>query len=88
MVKPLPSAWQQLRSMSCKLGFCKNSDAERIIALLQHIGLPTALPCFSAAAYIEAILKDKKKIGGCFKNGFHERNRYCFYTNYSSSGAA
>ncbi len=56
--------------MSCKLGFCKNSDAERIIALLQNIGLPTALPRFSAAAYIKAILKDKKKMADALKMVF------------------
>lgn len=56
--------------MSCKLGFCKKGDAERLISLLQSIGLPTALPCFSAEAYIEAVLKDKKKTGSVLKMVF------------------
>ncbi|MBN2109195.1 MAG: 3-dehydroquinate synthase [Deltaproteobacteria bacterium] len=47
--------------LSCRLGLCKKSDAERLISLLRNIGLPTALPCFSAPAYVDAVLKDKKK---------------------------
>ncbi len=53
--------------LSCRLGFCRKSDAERVIALLQHVGLPTALPCFSASDYMDAILKDKKKMADTLK---------------------
>ena len=53
--------------LSCRLGFCSKHDAERLIALLQNVGLPTALPCFSAADYMEAILKDKKKMADTLK---------------------
>ncbi|MCX5899276.1 MAG: 3-dehydroquinate synthase [Proteobacteria bacterium] len=56
--------------LSLKLGFCCDCDADRIVALLQLAGLPTALPCFSAAAYVDAILKDKKKRADTIKMVF------------------
>lgn len=56
--------------LSCSLGYCKKCDVERLNSLLQNIGLPTALPCFSASAYIEAILKDKKKTADALKMVF------------------
>jgi 3-dehydroquinate synthase len=59
--------------LSCRLGFCKKHDAERLITLLQCVGLPTALPVFSAAAYIDAILKDKKKMVDTLKMVFMKK---------------
>jgi 3-dehydroquinate synthase len=59
-----------IAQLSLKLGFCCDCDADRIVALLQLAGLPTALPCFSAAAYVDAILKDKKKTTDAIKMVF------------------
>jgi 3-dehydroquinate synthase len=56
--------------LSLKMGFCSKSDADRISALLMSAGLPTALPRFPASAYVEAILKDKKKISESIKMVF------------------
>jgi shikimate kinase / 3-dehydroquinate synthase len=58
--------------ISYKLGFCKKNVAERVTALLQNVGLPTTLPCFPATAYIDAILKDKKKMADTLKFIFLE----------------
>jgi 3-dehydroquinate synthase len=53
--------------MSCSLGFCTKTDADRLIALIRAVGLPTALPRFSAADYVDTILKDKKKTADTLK---------------------
>lgn len=46
--------------VSERMGHSGKSETERIIALLETLGLPTRLPSFDAAAYRDALLRDKK----------------------------
>ena len=59
-----------IAQLSSKLGFCCQSDADRIVSLIQLAGLPTTLPFFSATDYVAAILKDKKKTANAIKMVF------------------
>ncbi|HEX8961214.1 MAG TPA: 3-dehydroquinate synthase [Geobacteraceae bacterium] len=43
-----------------QLGYASRAETERIILLLERLGLPTALPPFDASAYKDALLRDKK----------------------------
>jgi 3-dehydroquinate synthase len=56
--------------LSWKMSFCSKSDSDRIFSLLTNAGLPTALPFFPVDAYVDAILKDKKKISKAIKMVF------------------
>jgi 3-dehydroquinate synthase len=50
----------QAAKISEHLGYSDPTATERIIVLLENLGLPTSLPLFSAIAYEEALLRDKK----------------------------
>ncbi len=50
----------QAAKISEQLGYSGRTETGRIITLLENLGLPTCLPLFSAAAYKEALLRDKK----------------------------
>ena len=50
----------QAARVSQSLGFCSQTDRERIEALLACFGLPLELPAFAAGAYAEALSHDKK----------------------------
>lgn len=50
----------QAARISQHLGFCTGADRERIERLVAALGLPCALPSFSAAEYREALSHDKK----------------------------
>lgn len=50
----------QAAKISEHLGYAEKAVTERIIALLEALGLPTRLPVFSAPAYKDALLRDKK----------------------------
>ena len=50
----------QAARISQSLGFCSQTDRERVEALLALFGLPRELPAFSAGAYAEALSHDKK----------------------------
>lgn len=50
----------QAAKISERMGYSGSPDTERIILLLERLGLPTALPSFDAAAYKDALLRDKK----------------------------
>lgn len=56
-------------NLSCAKGMITKKDAERVAALLQKAGLPTALPegKADAAALLDAIRKDKKRKGGSIR---------------------
>jgi 3-dehydroquinate synthetase len=46
--------------VSEQMGYSGMGETERIILLLEKLGLPTVLPAFDAAAYKDALLRDKK----------------------------
>lgn len=50
----------QAAKISARMGYSVQAETERIILLLEMLGLPTALPLFDAAAYKDALLRDKK----------------------------
>ncbi|GFO55193.1 3-dehydroquinate synthase [Geomonas sp. Red276] len=50
----------QAALISEKFGFCSREDRERVVALIKRLGLPTSLPDFPPAAYVEALSHDKK----------------------------
>jgi 3-dehydroquinate synthase len=50
----------QAARVSARLGYSDDSATERIAALLRTLGLPVDLPGFTATAYAEALLHDKK----------------------------
>ena len=50
----------QAAKVSERMGHADRRDTERIIHLLERLGLPTALPSFDAASYKDALLRDKK----------------------------
>jgi 3-dehydroquinate synthase len=54
----------QAAKYSEAMGFCNRSETERILALLEYLHLPVALPEFSSSDYIEAIFHDKKMRDG------------------------
>jgi 3-dehydroquinate synthase len=54
----------QAAKFSEAMGFCSHTEGERILALLESLQLPVALPEFSSSDYIEAILHDKKMRDG------------------------
>ncbi len=41
-------------------GYAVRAETERIVLLLERLGLPTELPPFDAAAYKDALMRDKK----------------------------
>ncbi len=47
-----------------RLGLCRTETAQRIIATLQRLGLPTTIPAYTAEKVWEAMARDKKKRGG------------------------
>jgi 3-dehydroquinate synthase len=49
--------------LSNALGFCTSADCERIEALIRAAGLPVQPPSYTAADYVHAMMKDKKKKG-------------------------
>jgi 3-dehydroquinate synthase len=50
----------QAARISEHLGYARPSETARIVGLLEQLGLPTQLPLFSATAYKDALLRDKK----------------------------
>jgi 3-dehydroquinate synthase len=50
----------QAAKFSESMGFSGRAETERIIALLKALHLPVESPTFSASAYLEALLRDKK----------------------------
>ena len=50
----------QAARISQHFGFCSQADRDRIEGLVKALGLPTELPPFSAAQYLEALSHDKK----------------------------
>jgi 3-dehydroquinate synthetase len=44
-----------------RLGLAEDGTAERLIGLLERLGLPTALPSHPRKAYLGALAVDKKK---------------------------
>ncbi|AJE02906.1 3-dehydroquinate synthase [Geobacter pickeringii] len=54
----------QAATVAERRGLCSEEDAGRIVALIRTLGLPTELPEFPAAAYREALLRDKKSRDG------------------------
>ncbi len=46
--------------LSCQLGKCSKEVVQKIEALVNMFGLPSNLPKFSAAEYIETLYRDKK----------------------------
>jgi 3-dehydroquinate synthase len=54
---------QAAAELSHALGYCKANDVSRITGLIKAAGLPVSAPSFSAAEYIHAMQKDKKKSG-------------------------
>jgi 3-dehydroquinate synthase len=50
----------QAARISQHLGFCSQPDHDRIVSLIEALGLPTELPPFPARAYAEALSHDKK----------------------------
>ena len=55
----------QAAKASEAMGYCTTDDTERVVSLVKALGLPTALPEFSAKLYAEALMHDKKvKSGG------------------------
>jgi 3-dehydroquinate synthase len=50
----------QAAKISERLGYSGSAETGRIVGLIGELGLPTDLPRFSAAAYTDALLRDKK----------------------------
>jgi 3-dehydroquinate synthase len=50
----------QAAKVSERMGYADNGETERIVLLLERLGLPTALPVFDAADYKDALMRDKK----------------------------
>jgi 3-dehydroquinate synthase len=50
----------QAAKVSERLGYSGKGETERIVHLLEKLGLPTVLPVFDSAAYKGALLRDKK----------------------------
>jgi len=50
----------QAARISRSFGFCSDADRDRVIALVDLLGLPKELPDFPARAYVEALSHDKK----------------------------
>ena len=73
--------------LSSSLGYCDCNAAQRVEQLIQRAGLPSELPDFSAPAYVDAILRDKKKISSHGKHGFFESHRLCLSPSCYSRGA-
>ncbi len=53
--------------LSAGLGLCPRQDALRIVDGLKSAQLPVDLPDFTAQAYVDAMLRDKKKTAGSIK---------------------
>lgn len=49
--------------LSAQLGYCPESLEENIRSLYERCGLPTAIPYFSADAWLDAMGHDKKNVG-------------------------
>jgi len=50
----------QAAKISEHRGYSGSMETERIVTLLENLGLPTRLPLFSTTAYKDALLRDKK----------------------------
>ncbi|HLO24605.1 MAG TPA: 3-dehydroquinate synthase [Geobacteraceae bacterium] len=50
----------QAAKISEHLGYSGPRETARIVTLLENLGLPTRLPSFSATAYEDALMRDKK----------------------------
>jgi len=50
----------QAARISEKMGYSDEADTEKIVSLLEKMRLPVNLPPFSAGAYVDVILHDKK----------------------------
>lgn len=50
----------QAARISEHLDYSGPAETERIVSLLENLGLPTRLPSFSASAYEDALMRDKK----------------------------
>jgi len=50
--------------ISAALGFCSETDVERIVNLLERLNLPTQPPPYSLTDYVQSMQRDKKVSGG------------------------
>jgi 3-dehydroquinate synthase len=50
----------QAARISRHFGFCTDAEEQRIVALVEKLGLPVELPSFPARQYLEALSHDKK----------------------------
>lgn len=50
--------------LSVREGYCSSGDAERIVNLLQRMGLPTVAPAVEKEALVQALARDKKSRSG------------------------
>ena len=50
--------------LSVKLGRLAHADAQRLITLLERLGLPVAEPSLSPEVWLEFMRRDKKNVGG------------------------